>query len=76
MAREEFESLCSTVAASLQILPPLISLVQVEIPKIFIAPSLQFRNPFEIRRSKLFEQVQKMRINLMQTAQCRADTNV
>ncbi|KAK6113199.1 von Willebrand factor type A domain family protein [Brugia pahangi] len=98
MAREEFESLCSTVAASLQISPPLVSLigvqkrtrlcngrgmkrisgyssdmenfhgfqVQVEIPKILIAPSLQFRNPFEIRRGKLFEQVQKMRINLMQ----------
>ncbi|KAM3727772.1 Integrator complex subunit 6-A [Dirofilaria immitis] len=97
MAREEFESLCSTVAASLQISVPLISLVsvqkrarlrdswslkrisgysdmdnfhgfqvQVDIPKILIAPSLQFRNPFEIRRGKLFEQVQKMRINLMQ----------
>lgn len=40
--------------------------VQVDIPKILIAPSLQFRNPFEIRRGRLFEQVQKMRINLMQ----------
>ncbi|CAG9530756.1 unnamed protein product [Cercopithifilaria johnstoni] len=97
MAREEFESLCNTVAASLQISVPLISLVavqkrtrlrdsrnikrisayndmdsfhgfqvQVDIPKILIAPSLQFRNPFEIRRGRLFEQVQKMRINLMQ----------
>lgn len=40
--------------------------VQIDIPKIPIAPSLQFRNPFEIRRGKLFEQVQKMRVNLMQ----------
>ncbi|KAL3990048.1 von Willebrand factor type A domain family protein [Acanthocheilonema viteae] len=97
MAREEFESLCNTVAASLQISAPPISLigvqkrprlrdsrcmkrisaynnvdsfngfqVQVDIPKILIAPSLQFRNPFEIRRSRLFEQLQKMRINLLQ----------
>ncbi|VDK78940.1 unnamed protein product [Litomosoides sigmodontis] len=97
MAREEFESLCNTVAASLQISPPLISLVnvqkrtrlrnsrsikrttayndmdsfhgfqvQVDTPKMLIAPSLQFRNPFEIKRGRLFEQVQKMRINLMQ----------
>uniref|UniRef100_A0A915PHN2 Integrator complex subunit 6-like beta-barrel domain-containing protein n=1 Tax=Setaria digitata TaxID=48799 RepID=A0A915PHN2_9BILA len=97
MAREEFESLCSTVASSLQISVPPLSVVgvqkrarlrdsrsvkkisgyndvdnfhgfqvQVDIPKILIAPSLQFRNPFEIKRSRLFEQVQKMRINLMQ----------
>ncbi|OZC07979.1 hypothetical protein X798_04975 [Onchocerca flexuosa] len=102
MAREEFESLCSTVAASLQISVPLVSLInvqkrarlrdnrsmkrisgcsdmdnfhgfqiQVDIPKILIAPSLQFRNPFEIRRSKLFEQVRKMRINLMQQLNIR-----
>lgn len=40
--------------------------MQVGVPKLLLAPSLQFRNPFEIKRSRLFEQVPKMRINLMQ----------
>ncbi|VDM95646.1 unnamed protein product [Thelazia callipaeda] len=98
MAREEFESLCGTVASSLQVPVQPLSLVavqkharlvsncnvqkicghmsgvdsfpgfkvQIESPKVLVAPSIQFRNPFEIKRDKLYEQVQKMRINLMQ----------
>uniref|UniRef100_A0A183ESM2 UDENN domain-containing protein n=1 Tax=Gongylonema pulchrum TaxID=637853 RepID=A0A183ESM2_9BILA len=67
MAREEFDSLCCTVAAALQhSTAPIFPLLQIGVPRLLIAPSIQFRNPFEVKRSKLIEQIPKMRINLMQ----------
>ncbi|VDN58662.1 unnamed protein product [Dracunculus medinensis] len=40
--------------------------ISVSEPKILIAPSAQFRNPFEIKRKRLVECLAKMRLNLLQ----------
>ncbi|KHN74705.1 Integrator complex subunit 6-A [Toxocara canis] len=47
--------------------------VQVGEPNVRLMPSMKFRNPFEIPRSQLIEQVEKMRVNL---ALHLRDTNV
>ncbi|VDK60508.1 unnamed protein product [Anisakis simplex] len=64
-AREEFESNCTTVASALQQPANLPSnMIQISESKTRSIPSIKFRNPFEIKRSQLIDQVEKMRINL------------
>lgn len=40
--------------------------IQASVSKLLVAPSVQFRNAFEIKRNKLLERLPKMRTNLMQ----------